>query len=94
VKAYGAPDKNSGATDSPSSEPSILWRQEEATQLNMNDIASVEFEAHVPLFFDSYNNNRITGSFILIDELSNATVGAGMIEEAASDGQRVEVAGA
>jgi sulfate adenylyltransferase subunit 1 len=66
--------------------------QEEATQLNMNDIASVEFEAHVPLFFDSYSDNRITGSFILIDELSNATVGAGMIEEAASDGQRVEVA--
>jgi bifunctional enzyme CysN/CysC/sulfate adenylyltransferase subunit 1 len=66
--------------------------QEQATQLNMNDIASVEFEAHVPLFFDSYSDNRITGSFILIDQLSNATVGAGMIEEAASDGQRVEVA--
>ena len=63
-------------------------RQEQATQLNMNDIASVEFEAHVPLFFDPYASNRATGSFILIDALSNATVGAGMIEEAASDGQR------
>ena len=52
-----------------------------ATQLNMNDIASVEFETHVSLFFDSYASNRATGSFILIDAISNATVGAGMIEE-------------
>jgi sulfate adenylyltransferase subunit 1 len=60
---------------------------EQATQLNMNDIASVEFEAHVPLFFDSYTSNRSTGSFILVDTISNATVGAGMIEEAAPDEQ-------
>jgi bifunctional enzyme CysN/CysC/sulfate adenylyltransferase subunit 1 len=65
--------------------------QEAATQLNMNDIASVEFEAHVPLFFDPYVSNRATGSFILIDELTNATVGAGMIEEAAPGGEGVEV---
>src|SRR5229473_1660531 len=65
--------------------------QEHATQLNMNDIASVEFEAHVPLFFDPYASDRATGSFILIDTISNATVGAGMIEEAARDGQRLEV---
>ena len=58
---------------------------EKATQLNMNDIASVEFEAHVPLFFDPYSTNRVTGSFILIDALSNATVGAGMIQEDLSD---------
>jgi bifunctional enzyme CysN/CysC/sulfate adenylyltransferase subunit 1 len=56
--------------------------QEQATQLSMNDIASVEFEAHVPLFFDPYADNRSTGSFILIDAITNATVGAGMIEEA------------
>jgi len=67
------------------------FEPEEATRLNMNDIASVEFEAHVPLFFDSYASNRATGSFILVDELSNATVGAGMIEEGAPDGQRLEV---
>jgi sulfate adenylyltransferase large subunit len=59
--------------------------QELATQLNMNDIASVEFEAHVPLFFDPYASNRATGSFILIDQVSNATVGAGMIQEDLSD---------
>ena len=54
---------------------------EHATQLNMNDIASVDFEAHTPLFFDPYKRNRATGSFILIDPISNATVGAGMINE-------------
>ncbi len=59
----------------------------------MNDIASVEFEAHVPLFFDSYASNRATGSFILIDELTNATLGAGMIEETAPEEQRLEVRG-
>jgi sulfate adenylyltransferase large subunit len=65
--------------------------QELATQVNMNDIASVEFEAHVPLFFDPYARNRTTGSFILIDQISNSTVGAGMIQEdlSASDGQEL-----
>jgi sulfate adenylyltransferase large subunit len=60
---------------------------EHATQLNMNDIASVEFEAHAPLFFDPYTRNRATGSFILIDAISNATVGAGMIQEFPADRQ-------
>jgi sulfate adenylyltransferase subunit 1 len=55
--------------------------QELAKHLNMNDIGSVEFEAHVPLFFDPYASNRATGSLILIDAISNATVGAGMIQE-------------
>jgi hypothetical protein len=45
----------------------------------MNDIAYVEFETVSPLFFDPYTQNRITGSFILIDPISNATLGAGMI---------------
>jgi sulfate adenylyltransferase large subunit len=67
--------------------------QERATQLNMNDIASVEFEAHVPLFFDPYASNRTTGSFILIDAISNATVGAGMIQEDLPDQPRLETAG-
>ena len=54
---------------------------EQAGHLKMNDIACVEFETHVPIFFDSYSSNRATGSFILIDAISNATVGAGMIQE-------------
>jgi sulfate adenylyltransferase subunit 1 len=56
---------------------------EDATQLQMNEIAAVEFEANVPLFFDAYSSNRTTGSFILIDPVSNATIGAGMIQESA-----------
>jgi hypothetical protein len=53
--------------------------QEPVTSLQMNDIAYVEFETVSPLFFDPYTQNRITGSFILIDPISNATLGAGMI---------------
>ncbi len=64
--------------------------QEQASQLNMNDIASVEFETHVPLFFDPYTSNRETGAFILIDAISNATVGAGMIEEALAEGRALQ----
>jgi sulfate adenylyltransferase subunit 1 len=60
---------------------------EQTTQLNMNDIACVDFAAHVPLFFDPYSVNRSTGSFILIDAISNATVCAGMIQEALPDRQ-------
>ncbi len=50
-----------------------------AREMRMNDIAAVEFEAAAPLFFDPYDRNRVTGSFILIDPLSNATIGAAMI---------------
>jgi sulfate adenylyltransferase subunit 1 len=57
---------------------------ENAARLQMNEIAEVEFEANVPLFFDSYTSNRTTGSFILIDPLSNATIGAGMIQQGAA----------
>jgi sulfate adenylyltransferase subunit 1 (EFTu-like GTPase family) len=53
--------------------------QQSVATLQMNDIAYVEFETVSPLFFDSYTQNRITGSFILIDPISNATLGAGMI---------------
>jgi sulfate adenylyltransferase subunit 1 len=63
---------------------------EPATRLEMNEIGSVEFESHVPLFFDPYSRNRTTGSFILIDVATNATVGAGMIEEDVSAAPGVE----
>jgi sulfate adenylyltransferase subunit 1 len=55
--------------------------EEPATGLVMNGIALVEIEVNSPLFFDSYIHSRATGSFILIDPLSNATVGAGMIRD-------------
>ena len=54
----------------------------EATErLQMNDIAAVEIETSNPLFFDAYQQNRTTGSFIVIDPLTNATLAAGMIRE-------------
>jgi hypothetical protein len=59
--------------------------QEPAGSLQMNDIAYVEFETVSPLFFDPYTQNRITGSFILIDPISNATLGAGMIRADLAD---------
>jgi sulfate adenylyltransferase large subunit len=59
--------------------------QEPAGGLQMNDIAYVEFETVSPLFFDPYTQNRITGSFILIDPISNATLGAGMIRADLAD---------
>jgi sulfate adenylyltransferase large subunit len=50
-----------------------------AKSIGMNEIAEVEFETNLPLFFDAYAANRRTGSLILIDGLTNATVGAAMI---------------
>jgi len=64
-------------------------RNEPARQLQMNDIAAVELQTTLPVFFDPYEANRTTGSFILIDPISNATVAAGMIRRSVSenDGQ-------
>jgi len=56
--------------------------QRDARTLAMNDIGQVEIETTLPLFFDPYSALRDTGSFILIDPISNATVAAGMIEGA------------
>ncbi len=47
--------------------------------LKMNDIARMTFKLAQPLMVDSYNKNRATGAFIVIDESTNNTVGAGMI---------------
>ncbi|HEX5225044.1 MAG TPA: GTP-binding protein, partial [Solirubrobacteraceae bacterium] len=49
------------------------------SELALNDIGRVRLRTSAPLVFDSYASNRRTGSFILIDEASNGTVGAGMI---------------
>ncbi|MDK9723331.1 MAG: GTP-binding protein [Sterolibacteriaceae bacterium MAG5] len=53
--------------------------REDATGLHMNDIAQVCFRTAQPLFTDTYAENRATGAFIVIDEATNNTVGAGMI---------------
>jgi sulfate adenylyltransferase large subunit len=56
-----------------------LQRTSSAEQLALNDIGRVRLRTSVPLAFDAYASNRRTGSFILIDERSNETVGAGLI---------------
>jgi sulfate adenylyltransferase subunit 1 len=49
------------------------------SQLQMNDIARVSVKVQQPLVIDSYTRNRVTGSFIVIDDASHNTVAAGMI---------------
>jgi len=56
-----------------------LERGAAPAELALNDIGRVRLRTSAPLVFDSYSENRRTGSFILIDEASNNTVGAGMI---------------
>ncbi|MDQ6986731.1 MAG: GTP-binding protein [Mariprofundaceae bacterium] len=48
-------------------------------ELAMNEIGRIRFKLQQPLFYDTYENNRLTGSFVVIDTFSNSTVGAGMI---------------
>jgi bifunctional enzyme CysN/CysC len=56
-----------------------LHRDETADTLGLNDIGRITLRTTVPLFIDEYRRNRSTGSFILVDEGTNATVAAGMI---------------
>ena len=56
-----------------------LARDPHADELALNDIGRVRLRTSKPLAFDPYARNRATGAFILIDEASNDTVGAGMI---------------
>jgi len=58
-----------------------LHRDESTGELGLNDIGRVRLRTTVPLFIDDYRNNRATGGFILIDEATNVTVGAGMITD-------------
>ncbi|MGB9185132.1 MAG: sulfate adenylyltransferase subunit CysN [Solirubrobacteraceae bacterium] len=55
-----------------------------AQQLALNEIGRVQLRCSSPLVVDPYSRNRTTGSFILIDESSNDTVGAGMVVSATS----------
>ena len=54
-------------------------REEEDKNLNMNDIARVKIRTTRPLMVDEYRDNRVTGSFVLIDDTTYETVAAGMI---------------
>ncbi|TVR03610.1 MAG: sulfate adenylyltransferase subunit CysN [Deltaproteobacteria bacterium] len=88
--------------------PKVSWSldmntlaQAEVEHLSLNDIGRVRVESHQPLYTDPYRVNRRTGAFIVIDSMTNNTVGAGMIlergaersleDDAAATGARREV---
>ena len=60
---------------------STLQADRTVHQLGLNDIGRVVIKTMVPLCYDAYRRNRFTGSFILVDEATNETVAAGMIQE-------------
>jgi sulfate adenylyltransferase subunit 1 len=59
---------------------STLENQIGATTLGLNEIGRIKLRTTKPLVYDSYQSNRVTGSLILVDEATNETVGAAMIE--------------
>jgi bifunctional enzyme CysN/CysC len=56
-----------------------LHRDQDAVGLELNEIGRLRLRLSAPLFVDEYRRNRATGSFILVDESTNDTVGAGMV---------------
>jgi bifunctional enzyme CysN/CysC len=58
---------------------STMHRDLDATQLELNEIGRVVLRTTEPIFADDYRRNRVTGSFVLIDEDTNQTVAGGMI---------------
>jgi bifunctional enzyme CysN/CysC/sulfate adenylyltransferase subunit 1 len=60
-----------------------LHRDQDTQELGLNEIGRVQLRTTVPLLCDPYGRNRTTGSFVLIDEATGVTVGAGMINTGA-----------
>jgi bifunctional enzyme CysN/CysC len=58
------------------------FAQEDVAQLDLNEVGFCHLQTVDQIVFDPYADNRVTGAFVLIDRLTNATVGAGMIEHA------------
>jgi bifunctional enzyme CysN/CysC/sulfate adenylyltransferase subunit 1 len=58
---------------------STFESEPEPSELGVNDIGVIRLKTSKPLVFDGYATNRLTGSFILIEQGTNATVGAGML---------------
>ncbi len=59
-----------------------LHRDEDASELSLNEIGRVRLRTTIPLIADDYGRNRNTGGFVLVDEATNRTVAAGMITQA------------
>ncbi|MGF2686918.1 sulfate adenylyltransferase subunit CysN [Marinobacter sp. DUT-3] len=67
-----------------------LEQKTNPTALQLNEIGLCELTLSQPIAFDAYPRNHATGSFIVIDRLTNVTVGAGMIAGTASDVESLE----
>ncbi|MGC1297919.1 MAG: hypothetical protein WA869_23040, partial [Alloacidobacterium sp.] len=70
--------------------------QQSAQSLALNEIGEARVKTSRPIIVDAYRDNRITGSFILIDPANNATVGAGMVRRVSKsfEGQNTQKSGA
>ncbi|MDX1706947.1 elongation factor 1-alpha C-terminal domain-related protein, partial [Pseudidiomarina sp.] len=55
--------------------------EKEADNLGLNEIGVADFSLQEPVVFDKYKVNQKTGAFIIIDRITNVTVGAGMVEQ-------------
>jgi sulfate adenylyltransferase subunit 1 len=66
----------------------------EQTEFSMNDIGCIRLRLATPIFCDAYSVNRITGSFVLVDEQTNNTVAAGMIVRTLDGADDPDAAGA
>ncbi|HEY4192528.1 MAG TPA: adenylyl-sulfate kinase, partial [Mesorhizobium sp.] len=55
------------------------FAHEAAKSLGLNEVGTCNISTRTPIVFDAFSENRATGAFILIDRITNATVGAGMI---------------
>lgn len=64
------------------------FAHEKTSALALNEIAECEFKLTEKVNFDHYSENRQTGAFIIIDRISNVTVGAGMVKEALAEEAR------
>jgi sulfate adenylyltransferase subunit 1 (EFTu-like GTPase family) len=54
-------------------------RDDTAQELKLNDLGRIRLRTTTPILYDPYRRNRVTGSFILVDEANNTTVAAGML---------------
>jgi sulfate adenylyltransferase subunit 1 len=75
-------------------EITTLDKVPDQTEFSMNDIGCIRLRLATPIFCDPYAVNRITGSFVLVDEQTNATVAAGMITRTLDGADDPDAAGA
>jgi sulfate adenylyltransferase large subunit len=67
-----------------------LNKTQDNQEFSMNEIGCIRLRLSQPIFFDSYAENRVTGSFVLVDEQTNNTVAAGMILKPVGDESTVD----